>query len=79
MGFVGPEQPVPPWEIEAIVAVRLPDDHRMMNPVHVGGHHDEPKNPVNGFRNMDVAVVEHGSAVERHLKDEDRKGREKEG
>jgi hypothetical protein len=70
LGFVSAEQSVPPGEIEAKVAVRLPDDHGMMDPMHIGRDDKESKNPVNSLRNMDVAVVEHGGGIKSYLEDE---------
>ena len=47
--FIGAEQSVPPGEIKAIVAVRLPDDHRMMHTVHIGRDNEKSKDPVNSL------------------------------
>jgi hypothetical protein len=51
----------------------------MMHPVHVGRHNKKPKRPVNGYGDVDVAVVEHGGGVEGHLEDEHRQGGRSEG
>ena len=69
LGFVSPEQTVPPGDTEAVIAVRFSDDDRVVNPVHVRRHHDAPKQPVHSLRKMDVAVIEHGQGVENHLED----------
>ena len=34
--FVRPEEPVPPGEVEAVIAVGFSYDNRMVHPVHVG-------------------------------------------
>ena len=46
----------------------------MMHSVHVGRYQEETKDAVNGLRNMDVAVVEHGGGIKGYLKDEDSQG-----
>ena len=68
--FVCSEKVVPPRKIEAVIAVRFADDHGMMHPVHVGGHDKAPKDSVNRYGNMDVAVVEHGCGIEDHFENE---------
>ena len=40
------EQSVPPGKVEAEIAVRLPDDDRMVNPVHIRGNDEKSKPPV---------------------------------
>jgi len=60
---------------EAVVAIRLPYDHGMMHPVHIGCHDKKPEDPIHLFGNVNVAVVEHRCGVKGHLKDEDSQGR----
>ena len=75
LDFIGAKQSVPPGEIEAVVAIRLPYDHGMMHPVHVGCHDKKPEDPIHLFGNVNVAVVEHRCGVKGHLTDEDSQGR----
>jgi hypothetical protein len=42
----------------------------MMYPVHIRCHDKKPNHPVNGYGNMDVAVVEHGGGIESHFENE---------
>ena len=44
--FVGSEQPVPPGQVEAEIAVGLADDDRVMDPVHVRRNNNEPEHTV---------------------------------
>ena len=73
--FVCSKKPVPPWEIETVVAVRLADDHGMMYPVHVGCHNEKTEHPVDTSWNKHVAVVKHGCGIEGYLEDEHGQGR----
>ena len=43
MRFVGAEQSVPPGQVKAIIAVGLPDDDRVMDPMHVRRNNNEPE------------------------------------
>src|SRR3546814_19097153 len=56
---VGPEQAIPPGQIEAEVAVRLPRRDRMMDAVHVWRDDEPPQDALEPRRQADVAVVEH--------------------
>jgi len=56
---VGTEQPIPPRQIEPEIAVGLGRVDRVMDPVHLGCHHDHAQNPVNRLRQKHVAMVEH--------------------
>lgn len=73
--FVGAEQTVPPGQIEAVVDVGLPYDHQVVDPVHVRRDHDQPEDPVQTFRNTDIAVDEPGSAVQGCLENQHRQKR----
>jgi len=54
--FVRSEKPVPPGDVEAVVAVGLTDDHGMVHPVHVGRYDQQPKHPVNGYMPMATTI-----------------------
>ena len=69
---IGAAETVPPGEIEAEVAVGLAGDDRMMDPVHVRRHQDQPQEPVCHFRHPDVAVIELGCRIQHNLEDDDR-------
>src|ERR1043166_1052516 len=69
---VGAEQPVPPRQIKAEVAVGLARRDRMMHAVHVGRHHDQAQHAVEPGRHRHVAVVEQRGGVEHHLEHKDR-------
>ena len=47
----------------------------MMDPVHLGRHHDRAQNPVDRLRQKHVSVIEHRGCIEQHLEDQDRQGR----
>jgi len=66
------EQAVPPGEIEAEIAVGLPDDHRMVDAVHVGGDDKKSEHCVEPGSDADVAVIEHARAVKDYLKEKHR-------
>ncbi len=68
--LVGAQQPVPPGQVEPVIAVRLADDDRMVDPVHIGRYHEQPEYPVHFFREADVAVVEHGCGVQEHFENQ---------
>jgi len=51
---IGPEQTIPPGQVEAEIAVRLARMDRVMNPVHVRRHHDKPQDTVDPGRNSDI-------------------------
>jgi len=61
--FVGAEQPIPLGQTEPVVAVGFPNDHRVVNPVHVRCHDQKPQQPIDAAGNRDIAVIEHGSGV----------------
>ena len=69
---VGPEEPVPPGEVEAEVGVGLVGLHRVVDPVHVRGDEDPAQPPVQPIGQADVAVVEHGHAVQDDLEEDHR-------
>lgn len=68
--FVRARQPVPPGQIEPVIAVRLPDDDRVVDPVHIRGYHDQSDHPVHFFRNANVTVIEHGGYVQGHFEND---------
>src|SRR3972149_149389 len=55
LGPVCAEQAIPPGEVESEVAVGLYRDDRVMDPVHVGGDHEEPQGAVEPAREADGA------------------------
>ena len=69
---IGPEQPVPPGEVEAEVGIGLVLLHRVVDPVHVRGDEDPAQPPVQPVGQADVAVVEHGHAVQDDLEEDHR-------
>lgn len=68
-------QAVPPGEAKPEVAVRLKGKHRVVHPVHVRGHQQEPHDPVHAQGDVEVPVIEHGRAVEEDLEQDHRQGR----
>ena len=79
LGDVGAEQPVPPGQVEAVVRVGLPRIDGVVDAVHVGGDHEQPKHAVDGARQVDIGVVEERGGVEQHLEQEHRDGGRAEG
>lgn len=79
LGAVGAEDAVPPGEVESEIAVCFADGDRVMHPVHIRGDHQQPEIPVEFYRQFQVAVVEHGSAVQDNLKDDHGQHRGAEG
>lgn len=57
-------EPIPPWQVEAVVTVGLARVARMVDSVHVGRHHDPAQGPVRRTGNPHVAVVEDRGGVE---------------
>ena len=68
---VGAKQSVPPGEVEAEVAVRLPELGRVMHPMHVGCH-DQPAEPaIEPLGQCHIAVVEQCRHVQQHFEQHD--------
>ena len=61
------EQSVPPGKVEAEIAVRLLDDDRMVDPVHVRRDEEQSEPPVELPPHTDISVIEHARAVENDL------------
>src|SRR3954468_8439417 len=74
LSAIGAEEPVPPRQVEAEVAVRLPLLRRLVNPGHVRRDHDPAQTTVDPLRQAHIRVAEHGGRVQQHLEDEHRKG-----
>jgi hypothetical protein len=68
--FVRSEKPIPPRQIEAEIAVCLTDDHRVVDPVHIRRHHQQPQQTVDFFQDVDIAVVEQGSGVAKYFEEQ---------
>ena len=68
---VGAEQTVPPWKIESIVAVGLIRNDRVVNPVHVRSDNEFPYDTIHVQWKKEVAVIEHGGAIEEDFKNQD--------
>ena len=68
---VGPEQPVPPRQVEAEVAVRFAPLDRVVHAVHLG-RDDQPAQHAHraGAAVRTLRVVEHRGCVQQHLEDE---------
>src|SRR6056297_1795198 len=62
---IGAEQPVPPGQVEAEIAVGLVPVDRVMNAVHVRRDHEPTKHPVDAPRDREVTVIEHRRGVDR--------------
>ncbi len=58
LSAIGAEQPVPPGQIEAEIAVGFADDHGVMHPVHVRGDHEISQYAVKSERDSDITVIE---------------------
>jgi hypothetical protein len=67
LGPIGAEQPVPPWEIEAEVAVGLGPNDGMVDAVHVGRHHQPADQGIDGRRHAHIRMIEHRGGVEQDL------------
>jgi hypothetical protein len=65
--LIGSEDPVPPGDIEPEVVVRLQSENGMVNEVHVGSHDNASEKIVHPVGNLEVAVIEHGHAVEKDI------------
>ncbi len=76
---VGPEQPVPQRQIEAVVAVGLVAVDRMVHPVHVRGDDQPADERIDPRRQVDIRMVEHGERVQADLEDDDRRRRRAKG
>ena len=72
---IGAEQPIPPRQVEAEIAISLADQDRMVDAVHVRRDPEPTKPAIKPNRNTDVAMVEHRGCVEQDLEDEHAHGR----
>ena len=68
---IGPQKTVPPWQVEAEIAVGFPDDHGMVDPVHFRRNHKKAQDSVQTSWKANVPVIEHARAVQEYLKQED--------
>ena len=68
LSAIGAEQSVPPWQIEAVIAVGLADDHGVMHPMHVRGDYEISQYVIKIERNSNITMIEHG-----HVNRQDRK------
>ena len=67
---IGAEQLIPPRQIETEVAVGLHGNDGVVDTVHIRRHHKPAQHTVETEWNADVAVVEHGGAVQQHFEDQ---------
>lgn len=67
---IGAANPIPPGKVEAEVTVGFADKDRMVDAVHVRGNHNQAQQTIQRSRKFDVAVVEHGTGIQHHLKGE---------
>ncbi len=74
LGGVGAQKPVPPRQVEAVVAVGFCLDDGMMHPVHVRGDDEQAQHPIDAFGDPDVRVIEHGRRVQKNLENQYRDG-----
>ena len=70
LGPIGAEQPVPPREIEAEIAVGLGPDDGVVDAVHVGRHHEPADQGVDGRGHAHIRVIEHRGGVEQDLENQ---------
>lgn len=75
---VGAEEPIPPREREAEGAAGLDGDDRVVDPMHVGRHHEQAQRVVGRLRQSEIRVAEQRAGIEQHLEDHhgDRRGSE---
>src|SRR5215472_7572799 len=71
---IGAEQPVPPGQIEAEIAIGLARYDRMMHAMHVWSDNDASQHAFYPCREADVAVTEHRCGVKQHVEREHRRG-----
>ena len=67
--FVGAEHAIPPREVETVIGVRLVHVGRVVDSVHVRGHHQEAKDSVKADRESDIGVIEQRAAIKKDRKD----------
>ena len=67
---VGAEQPVPPGQVEAEIAVGLARMDRVMHPMHVGRDDQPAHQLVEGRQHAHIAMIEHGGGVEQDFKND---------
>ncbi len=72
LGGISAEQPVPPGQIKAEVAVGFRRVDGVMDPVHVRRHDEEAQDPVEAAGKLHVGMVEHGGRVQKHFEDQHR-------
>ena len=72
---IGSAETVPPGQIEAKVTVCFAGNDRMMDPMHIRCHHEQPEPSVYCFGKPDVAMIELGCCIQCHLKDNNRQRR----
>src|SRR5713101_3890807 len=72
---IGPQQPIPPGQVEAEIAVSFADHDRMMDAMHIRGYHQPPQISVQSKWQADIAVIEHRGRVQQDLKREYRERR----
>jgi len=64
------EQAIPPWQIEAEIAVGLTDDHGMVHPMHVGCNDNQSQHPVDPQEEPYIAVIKHGRGIQENLENQ---------
>ena len=63
LGPIGSHESVPPRQIESEIIARLKVENRMMYPVHVRSNHEQAYYSVSPYRDKQITVIKHGSAV----------------
>src|SRR5262245_18906404 len=73
---IGPEQAVPPRQVEAEVAVGLAGNDGVVHAMHIRRYDDPAQYPIEPDRDAHVAMVEHRGGIEQHLEGEHGDGRD---
>ena len=72
LGEVWSRQPVPPWQVEAEIAVGLGRNDRVVDAVHVERDDQEPPHGIDTHRQVDVGMVDLRTRVQRNREDQHR-------
>ena len=71
-GTIGAEQTIPPWQIEAEIAVGLTAQDGVVHPMHVGRHHQPTQQAVERGRHRHIGMIEGRGRVQHHLEQQHR-------
>lgn len=76
LGTVGAKQSIPYRQVESEIGVELLDNDRVVHAMHIRRDDKKSQHSIDGFRNPNVSMIEHGSRIQHNLEYEHRqKGR----